>query len=154
MKVKKNAKYAVACLSSMGLRITPENRMAVHNSNRFLLQATSAETNVLNVTSSLGPECLVMTRFVEGSPMAAFTKAQLRARNIAFVGPDVPQGGPWASATSSTSRTPASAFARRACGTTAPARWAARSTRRTTTLRRSSARTASPSCTSPDSSPR
>ena len=44
MKVKKNAKYAVACLSSMGLRITPENRMAVHNSNRFLLQATSAST--------------------------------------------------------------------------------------------------------------
>ena len=95
MKVKKNAKYAIACLSSMGLRITPENRMAVHNSNRFLLQATSAETNVLNVTSSLGPECLVMTRFVAGSPMAAFIKAQLRARNIAFVGPDVAQGGPW-----------------------------------------------------------
>ena len=95
MKVKKNAKYAVACVSSMGLRITPENRMAVHNSNRFLLQATSAETNVLNVTSSLGPECLVMTRFVAGSPMAAFIKAQLRARNIAYVGPDVPQGGPW-----------------------------------------------------------
>ena len=95
MKVKKNARYAVACLSSMGLRITPENRMAVQNSNRFLLQATSAETNVLNVTSSLGPECLVMTRFVAGSPMAAFIKAQLRARNIAYVGPDVPQGGPW-----------------------------------------------------------
>ncbi|MBR2838002.1 MAG: sugar kinase [Kiritimatiellae bacterium] len=95
MKVKKNARYAVACLSSMGLRITPENRMAVQNSNRFLLQATSAETNVLNVTSSLGPECLVMTRFVAGSPMAAFIKAQLRARNIAFAGPDVPQGGPW-----------------------------------------------------------
>ena len=95
MNVRKNTKYAVACLSSMGLRITPENRMAVHNSNRFLLQATSAETNVLNVTSSLGPECLVMTRFVAGSPMAAFIKAQLRARNIAYVGPDVPQGGPW-----------------------------------------------------------
>ena len=95
MKIKRNAKYAVACLSSMGLRITPENRMAVHNSNRFLLQATSAETNVLNVTSSLGPECLVLTRFVAGSPMAAFIKAQLRARNIAYVGPDVPQGGPW-----------------------------------------------------------
>ncbi len=95
MKVRKNCKYAVACVSSMGLRITPENRMAVHNSNRFTLQATSAETNVLNVTSSLGPECLVMTRFVEGSPMAAFIKAQLRARNIAYAGPDVPQGGPW-----------------------------------------------------------
>lgn len=95
MKVRENCKYAVACVSSMGLRITPENRMAVHNSNRFMLQATSAETNVLNVTSSLGPECLVMTRFVEGSPMAAFIKAQLRARNIAYAGPDVPQGGPW-----------------------------------------------------------
>ena len=95
MKVRKNCKYAVACVSSMGLRITPENRMAVHNSNRFTLQATSAETNVLNVTSSLGPECLVMTRFVQGSPMAAFIKAQLRARNIAYVGPDIAQGGPW-----------------------------------------------------------
>ena len=95
MKIRKDARYAVACLSSMGLRITPEDRMAVHNSNRFYLQATSAETNVLNVTSSLGPECLVMTRFVAGSPLAAFIKAQLRARNIAFVGPEVPQGGPW-----------------------------------------------------------
>ncbi len=37
MKVRTNTRYAVACLSSMGLRITPENRMAVHNSNRFLL---------------------------------------------------------------------------------------------------------------------
>ncbi|MBQ0033627.1 MAG: sugar kinase, partial [bacterium] len=95
MKVKKNAKYAVACLSSMGLRITPETRMAVHSSSRFLLQATSAETNVLNVTSSLGPECLVLTRFVAGSLMAAFVKQQLRARNIAYAGPDVPQDGPW-----------------------------------------------------------
>ncbi|MBR1609233.1 MAG: sugar kinase [Kiritimatiellae bacterium] len=95
MKIRENCRWAVACLSSMGLRITPENRMAVHNSNRFYMQATSAETNVLNVTSSLGPECLVLTRFVEGSPLAAFIKAQLRARNIAYVGPDVPQGGPW-----------------------------------------------------------
>ena len=95
MKVNKKAKYAVACVTSMGLRITPENRMSVHNSNRFVLQATSAESNVLNVTSSLGRECLVLTRFVEGSPMAAFIKAQLRARNIAYEGKDVPQGGPW-----------------------------------------------------------
>ena len=95
MKIRTDARYAVACLSSMGLRITPEDRMAVHNSNRFYLQATSAETNVLNVTSSLGRECLVLTRFVEGSPLAAFIKAQLRARNIAYEGPDIPQGGPW-----------------------------------------------------------
>ena len=95
IKIRENARYAVACVTSMGLRITPADRMAVHNSNQFLLQATSAETNVLNVSSSLGKKCLAMTRFVEGSPMAAFIKAQLRARNIDFTGPEIPQGGPW-----------------------------------------------------------
>ena len=94
-KVRKNVKYAIACPTSMGVRITPENRMAVHNSNRFYMQATSAETNVLNVTSSLGQECLALTKFVAGSPVAAFIKSQLRARNIRYEGPDVPQGGPW-----------------------------------------------------------
>ncbi|MBO4406162.1 MAG: sugar kinase [Clostridia bacterium] len=88
-------RYAVASPTSMGLRITPQDRMAVQNSNLFYLQATSAESNVLNVASSLGKECLVLTKFVEGSPMADFIKRQLRARNIRFEGPDVPQGGPW-----------------------------------------------------------
>lgn len=88
-------KYALACPTSMGVRITPEDRMAVHNSDRFYLQATSAETNVLNVASSLGRECLALTKFVEGSPIAAFIKAQLGARNIRFEGREVPQGGPW-----------------------------------------------------------
>ncbi len=88
-------KYAIAAVTSMGLRITPGDRMAVQNSNLFYLQATSAESNVLNVSSSLGKECLVLTRFVEGSPMADFIKRQLRARNIRFEGMEVPQGGPW-----------------------------------------------------------
>lgn len=88
-------KYALACPTSMGVRITPADRMAVHNSSQFYLQATSAETNVLNVASSLGRECLALTRFVEGSPIAAFIKAQLRARNIRYEGREVPQGGPW-----------------------------------------------------------
>ena len=95
LQVKANAKYAIACVTSMGVRITPANRMAVQNSSQFYLQATSAETNVLNVASSLGHECLALTKFVEGSPIAAFIKAQLRARNIAYEGKDVPQGGPW-----------------------------------------------------------
>ena len=93
--MREHYKYAIACPTSMGLRITPQDRMAVHNSNLFYLQATSAESNVLNVSSSLGKECLVLTKFVEGSPMAAFIKAQLRARNIRYEGLDVPQGGPW-----------------------------------------------------------
>ena len=88
-------KYALATLTSMGLRITPENRMAVQNSNLFYLQATSAESNVLNIASSLGRECLVLTKFVKGSPMADLIKRQLRARNIRFEGLEVEQGGPW-----------------------------------------------------------
>ena len=94
-EIRSNCKYAIACVTSMGVRITPEDRMAVHNSDRFYLQATSAETNVLNIASSLGYPCLCMTRFVEGSPLAAFIKARLRARNIAYEGPEIPQGGPW-----------------------------------------------------------
>lgn len=95
MNIQKNAKYAIACPTSMGVRITPEHRMAAHNSNHFYLQATSAESNVLNVASSLGRECLALTKFVEGSPIAAFIKSQLRARNIRYEGLEVPQGGPW-----------------------------------------------------------
>ena len=95
MEIRKDTRYAVASPTSMGLRITPGDHMAVQNSNMFYLQATSAESNVLNVSSSLGRECLVLTRFVEGSPMADLIKRQLRARNIRFEGPDVPQGGPW-----------------------------------------------------------
>lgn len=92
---KREYKYAIACPTSMGVRITPCDRMSVHNSNTFYLQSTSAESNVLNIASSLGKECLVLTRFVEGSPIAAFIKNQLRSRNIRYEGPDVPQGGPW-----------------------------------------------------------
>lgn len=95
LNVKAGCKYAIACPTSMGVRITPEDRMAVHNSSRFYMQATSAESNVLNVSSSLGRECLVLTKFVKGSPVAEFIKSQLRARNIRYEGAEVEQGGPW-----------------------------------------------------------
>ncbi len=88
-------KYSIASPTSMGVRLTPDNRMTVQNSNHFYLQATSAETNVMNVSSSLGLPCLALTKFVEGSPIADFIKSQLRARNIRFEGAEVPQGGPW-----------------------------------------------------------
>ena len=95
MELRENCRYALACVTSMGVRITPEDRMAVQNSSRFYMQATSAETNVLNVAASLGRPTLALTRFVEGSPIAAFIQSQLRARGIDYVGPEVPQGGPW-----------------------------------------------------------
>lgn len=92
---RENYRYALACPTSMGVRITPSNRMAVQNSDMFYMQATSAESNVLNVASSLGRECLVLTKFVKGSPVADLIKRQLRARNIRFEGAEVEQGGPW-----------------------------------------------------------
>lgn len=95
MYVKEKYRYAITCPTSMGIRITPVERMSVHNSNMFYLQATSAETNVLNVASSLGLECLALTKFVEASPIAELIKRQLRSRNICYEGLNVPQGGPW-----------------------------------------------------------
>ena len=74
LNLRSSYRYAIACPTSMGVRITPDNRMAVHNSNHFYMQATSAESNVLNVASSLGNECLVLTKFVKGSPIAQFIK--------------------------------------------------------------------------------
>ena len=88
-------RYAIACPTSMGVRITPDHRMAVHNSSHFYMQATSAESNVLTVASSLGKECLVLTKFVKDSPIAQFIQNDLRARNIRYEGPEVEQGGPW-----------------------------------------------------------
>lgn len=95
LNLRENYRYAIACPTSMGVRITPENRMAVHNSNRFIMQCTSAESNVLNVASALGNECLVLTKFVKGSPIAEFIKSELRSRNINYEGVEVEQGGPW-----------------------------------------------------------
>lgn len=95
LNIRSNYRYAIACPTSMGVRITPEDRMAVHNSNRFIMQSTSAESNVLNVSSSLGKECLVLTKFVKGSPIAQYIKSELRGRNINYEGVEVEQGGPW-----------------------------------------------------------
>ena len=94
-KYLKSFRYAIASPTSLGVRLTPPDRMAVQTSNLFYMQATSAETNVLNVAASLGQNCLALTRFVEKSPVADFIKRELRARNILYMGPDVPQDGPW-----------------------------------------------------------
>lgn len=120
--MKKTYQYAIACPTSMGVRITPPERMAVQNSNTFYMQATSAETNVLNVASSLGRECLALTKFVKGSPIADFIKRQLRARNIRFEGLDVEQGGPWGYRHQFNIADSGFGLRARASGTTAPAR--------------------------------
>lgn len=88
-------KIDLMTVTSMGVRITPRDRQPVGIGNEFIMQATSAESNVLNVSASLGLSTKVLTAFVKGSPIASFIKGELRRRNIAHEGPEVPQGGPW-----------------------------------------------------------
>ena len=95
LKLRENCKYDLVCPTSMGVRITPVNRLPVHTSHLFELQATSAESNVLNVSSSLGLKTMVLTTFVKESPIASFIKSELRFRNIDYTGPEVEQGGAW-----------------------------------------------------------
>ncbi|MBQ6602960.1 MAG: sugar kinase [Eubacterium sp.] len=95
MNLKSNCKYALACITSMGVRLTPENRQTVQDSTRFFMQASSAETNALNIASSLGMKTLAMTNFVRESPVAAFIRRQLRMRGIDFTGKEISQEGPW-----------------------------------------------------------
>jgi 2-dehydro-3-deoxygluconokinase len=79
----------------MGCRITPVNGQPVYCSNTFLMQATSAETNVASVSSYLGLPCKVLTTFVKDSPIARFIKDDLAGRHIDVEATEVDQGGPW-----------------------------------------------------------
>lgn len=95
MELRKDAAWSLVAPTSMGVRITPDGRQPVHVSEQYTMQATSAESNVLSVASHLGLPAKVLTNFVEGSPISAFIKANLRQRGIAYEGPDKPQGGAW-----------------------------------------------------------
>ena len=95
MELRQNAQWSMVVATSMGIRITPDNFQQVQTSDHFFMQATSAESNVASVSSYLGEPTKVLTAFVEGSPISAFIKANLRARGMAFEGPERPQGDAW-----------------------------------------------------------
>ncbi len=95
MKLKEEAHYDLLTISSMGVRMTPVDRQPVHTSNLFRMESTSAETNVLNISAALGLRVMVLTKFVENSPIAQFIKGELRKRNIEYVGKEIPQEDPW-----------------------------------------------------------
>ena len=94
MKVKK-ARYALMTVTSMGVRLLPADRQPIHTSDSFVMTSTSAESNVLNVSASLGLPVKVLTKFVEGSVIAEFIKRKLRERGIEYEGKEVPQGNAW-----------------------------------------------------------
>jgi 2-dehydro-3-deoxygluconokinase len=78
----------------MGGRLTPVSGQPVHSSKNFILQATSAETNVASVSSYLGLPVKVLTTFVKGSPIARFIKDDLAGRHMDYEAKEVDQGGP------------------------------------------------------------
>lgn len=87
--------YALIVPTSMGVRLTPVNGQAVHCSDTFVMQVTSAESNVASVSSHLGLPVKVLTTFVKDSPIARFIKDNLAGRHMDYEGKDVEQGGPW-----------------------------------------------------------
>jgi 2-dehydro-3-deoxygluconokinase len=95
LELKKDYKYSLIVPTSMGVRITPVNGQPVHSSDIYMMQATSAETNVASISSSLGLPVKVLTIFVKDSPIAKFIKRNLKNRHMDFEGKDVEQGGPW-----------------------------------------------------------
>jgi 2-dehydro-3-deoxygluconokinase len=95
MLLKENCQYSLLVPTSMGVRITPVNGQPVHRGGMFMMQATSAETNVATVAAYLGLPVKVLTTFVKGSPIAQFLKDDLRSRHMDFEAVEVEQGGPW-----------------------------------------------------------
>lgn len=95
IELKKNCSWSMLVPTSMGVRITPVNREAVHYSNLYAMQATSAETNVASVASFLGLPVKVLTKFVKGSPIARFIQDDFLRRHMVYEGSEIEQGGPW-----------------------------------------------------------
>ncbi|MDD2503131.1 MAG: PfkB family carbohydrate kinase [Clostridia bacterium] len=95
MELRKNFTYSLVVPTSIGVRITPPDGQPVHSSDTFIMQTTSAETNVASISSYLGLPVKVLTKFVEGSPISAFIKSNLASRHMDYEGKDEPQGGPW-----------------------------------------------------------
>jgi 2-dehydro-3-deoxygluconokinase len=95
IKLKKDFTYSLLVPTSMGVRITPVNGQPVHCSDTYMMQATSAETNVASIPAYLGLPVKVLTTFVKDSPIAQLIKNNLAGRHMTYEGKELPQGGPW-----------------------------------------------------------
>ncbi len=95
MKLRQDCSYALLAPTSMGVRLTPLNGQPVHCSDTFVMQATSAESNVASISSYLGLPVKVLTTLVKGSPIARFIKDNLASRHIDVEASEIEQGGPW-----------------------------------------------------------
>ena len=95
IELRKNCAYSLLVPTSMGIRLAPLNGQPVHSSELFTMQATSAESNVVSISSYLGLPVKLLTAFVKDSPISQFIKNSLASRHISYEGKEVAQGGPW-----------------------------------------------------------
>ncbi|MEC9484763.1 MAG: sugar kinase [Candidatus Izemoplasma sp.] len=95
MKMKQDAYYDVVSLTSMGLRMSPNDGKLLHMANSFSIQVTSAESNVLTPLASLGLMVKVLTKFIKDNPMSHRIKQALRQRGILYDDNDIVQDSPW-----------------------------------------------------------
>jgi 2-dehydro-3-deoxygluconokinase len=95
IELRKDYRYSLLVATSMGIRLTPLNGQPVHSSDTFIMQATSAESNVASVSSYLGLPVKVLTTFVKGNPISRFIKDNLAGRHMDYEGKEVEKGGPW-----------------------------------------------------------
>lgn len=95
MQICMNKRTDLAAVSSVGVRLTPLYRQPVHTSHIFEIQATSAETNVLNISASLGMKTKVLTKLVKDNEIATIIKRDLHQRGIEIEGVEVAKEGPW-----------------------------------------------------------
>lgn len=95
MHIKPDASWALLTATSMGVRITPQSGQPVQSESLYHMQATSAESNVISISSFLGLRTKVLTSLVQGSPIAQFIRSDLAARHIDVEASYVEQGGPW-----------------------------------------------------------
>lgn len=94
MKIKTDCKYAMIVPTSMGVRISPSNGQPCSRQICFLCRLP-APRQMLQALFVLGLPVKVLTKFVQGSPIADFIKSDLRSRGMDFEGREIPQGGPW-----------------------------------------------------------
>ena len=94
-QLKKNCKYALLTPTSMGVRLSSDHGQPMHCSSTLNIQVTSAESNVVSVSSYLGLPVKILTNFVKGSPFSAMIRSNLASRHIDVEGKELDQGGPW-----------------------------------------------------------
>ena len=95
IELRKDYSHSLLVPTSMGVRLTPTSGQPVHASSTFMLQVTSAESNVASVSSFLGLPVKILTTFVKDSPIAQLIKDNLASRHLVYEGKDIAQGGPW-----------------------------------------------------------